>query len=108
MARTWNQPPAFPTPTAEAVDLFGRCLDIEATPGATEKWESEGGARRTYLDLSSALHRALDLEPWRISPLDVHASFKEPKPYEDADDWREAKRLRAALLHALDLEDELC
>jgi hypothetical protein len=49
--------------TPEMVALFRRGIAIQRE-GLTEKWESEGGRRRQYLDVCIALHRLLGRKVW--------------------------------------------
>lgn len=56
--------------SAHAVEAFRLAPDIESE-NKDQKWEGEGGRRREYLDAVGALHRALGLRPWQITPVDV-------------------------------------
>jgi hypothetical protein len=55
--------------TREMGLLYVRAVEIQRT-GKHEKLEHEGGKRREYLDVRSALHRALDRRPWQRNVLD--------------------------------------
>jgi hypothetical protein len=89
--------------TPETVQLFARAVAIEDMPGATERWENEGGRRREYLDLSGALAQQLGLKPWHPSPLDV-ADERVPADLGEhqVNDWVTIQRLRKALWEALE------
>ena len=64
--------------TAEMVELFRKCLEIELF-GDDEFWAEEGGRRREYLDAMTELHLLLHLHPWECSPLDAHR--RDPPDY---------------------------
>ncbi len=66
-----GRPPRGGQITPEAIELFRRGLQIQER-GLDEEWEEDGGRRREYLDLSSALAAALGRnKPWLPCVLDV-------------------------------------
>ena len=101
--------PAMPQPThpsAKAVELFQRALEIQAAE-ATREWEPNG-RRLEYIDIDIALMRELGRGFWDVSVLDVDEDKNEegpPPAWErtprNIASWHEAIRLRRALLHAI-------
>jgi hypothetical protein len=90
-------------PSAKAVELFQRALEIQADE-ATKKREPEG-RRNEYIAIEIALMRELRGSVWGVSVLDVDENAEGPpawvtNPWE-IESWREAISLRRALLRAL-------
>lgn len=66
------------------------------------EWEEQGGRRREFCDLSTAIHRALGRKPWQT---DITSTLGQdtPPPWLPAariEDWHEARALRARLEQA--------
>jgi hypothetical protein len=98
--------PAMPQPThpsAKAVELFQRALEIQAAE-ATVEWEPKGRGLE-YIDIDIALMRELGQGFWGVSVLDVDENAEGPPAWErnprNIASWHEAIRLRRALLHAI-------
>jgi hypothetical protein len=90
-------------PSAKAVELFQRALEIQAAE-TTEKWEPEG-RRNEYIAIDIALTRELRGSVWGASALDVDENAEGPpawvtNPWQIAS-WREAISWRRALLQAV-------
>jgi hypothetical protein len=90
-------------PSAKAVKLFQRALEIEAA-GATGKWEPEG-RRLEYIHIDIALMRELGQGFWGMSVLHVDEDAEGPPAWErnprNIALWHDAVRLRRALLQAM-------
>jgi hypothetical protein len=90
-------------PTAKAVGLFKRALEIEAAE-ATGEWEPKG-RRLEYIDIDIALMRELGRGFWNVSVLAVDENAEGPPAWEtnarNIASWHEAIRLRRALLDAI-------
>jgi hypothetical protein len=101
--------PAMPQPThpsAKAVELFQRALEIQAAEVSGD-WEPKG-RRLEYIDIDIALMRELGRGFWDVSVLDVDEDENAdgpPPAWErtprNIASWHEAIRLRRALLHAI-------
>ena len=63
-------------PSAKAVELFQRALEIQADE-ATTKWEPEG-RRNEYIAIEIALMRELRGSVWGVSALDVDENAEGP------------------------------
>jgi hypothetical protein len=61
-----------PRITPYAVELFRELTEIEAA-GLHERWESEGGQKRRYLDLSTTLDRELGLRTCDLPVMEARA-----------------------------------
>ena len=87
-------------PTAKAVGLFKRALEIEAAE-ATGEWEPKG-RRLEYIDIDIALMRELGRGFWNVSVLLVDENAEGPPAWErnprNIESWHEAIRLRRALI----------
>ena len=93
-------------PSAKAVELFQRALQIQAAEASGE-WEPKG-RRLEYIDIDIALMRELGRGFWDVSVLDVDQDQNAdgpPPAWERTErniaSWHEAIRLRRALLHAI-------
>ena len=90
-------------PSAKAVELFQRALEIQAAEAIGE-WEPKG-KRLEYIDIDIALMRELGRGFWGVSVLDVDENAEGPPAWErnprNIASWHEAIRLRRALLDAI-------
>jgi hypothetical protein len=90
-------------PSAKAVEMFQRALEIQAAE-ATGKWEPEG-RRLEYIDIDVALMRELGRGFWGVSVLEVDENAKDPPAWQRnlqyIASWHEAIKLRRALLDAV-------
>ena len=87
--------------TAEMVQLFRDCTEIQATVGG-DAWESEGGRHREFLDKAQTLRRAFKLPPWAICPTDPGLEGEMPDYMRagglcSAETWEPVKEIRAEL-----------
>jgi hypothetical protein len=106
--------PTFRVPSSKAAELFRDALVQRELANKADAIADKANPNRNlqtperseYYDLHSALNRELGAKLWQISPLDVHGSWKAPQAHEDAEDWHEAQRLRAALLAAAGLDPD--
>jgi hypothetical protein len=106
--------PTFWVPSSKAVEFFRDALVqrelADEADAVADKANPHRGVqtpeRSRYHDLKKMLDRELNVKLWGISPLDVRGSWKEPQAHEDAEDWHEAQRLRAALLAAAGLDPD--
>ena len=64
-------------PSAKAVELFQRALEIQAAE-ATGEWEPKG-RRLEYIDIDIALMRELGRGFWGMSVLDVNENAEGPQ-----------------------------
>jgi hypothetical protein len=95
-------------PSRQAVRLFKQAQELQPlaeTESAKNRGPLAGPLKCRYIDIRHALHGELGIKPWMISPLDVHESWSKPQPYNNAEYWHHAQRLRRALLAALDAMD---
>ena len=75
--------------TNEMLRLYARGLEIQKQ-GKTERWESEGGRRREYIDACVGLHRLLGRKLWDLDIVCDHRDLDE-----------EGRQVRAQLEAAL-------
>jgi hypothetical protein len=67
---------------------------------------AQGPLKSALTDAKLTVKRELGLRPWEILPLDVHGRQAGPRSFDNAEGWRRARELRAALLEAAGLEPE--
>ena len=105
-----GRPPRGGHITPEVIALFKQVRELEDSSDVG-LWESEGGARRQWLDLRGALHTALGRKPWDHVVFDCADPIPHPTIKPDSD-YKAAHQLyleleRLAGTPKRDLEKEI-
>jgi hypothetical protein len=85
--------------TPDMVALFRLARAIE-DDGDHRAFEAQGGRRREYLQTCTELHQLLGRTPWQADVVEVDGPPPSYLQQEQADDWNQARALRAELENA--------